>query len=320
VFAVSTENAIPVPPVATVGTGWCPGHFGELLQGVVPRHRRFLVHLKIANGSRATVRLGAPDREVPFFDPVNGAFDSVESCRRQRSERAASNRITLEKSHRMIARCLAEMRCTLPYRLDVVSTLPCGKGLGSSSADMIASLRAVERCFRATLPPETVSRHLTAIEPNDGLHHDGTVAYHHTEGEMIFEGEPLPGLTVIGIDTGIMIDTVAFNQRAFDWSSTDETVYGSLLASLRTALADRDLATIGRIATESALLWQRFLFKPQLQGVLDLVEKCDAFGVINCHSGSYLGLLCANRCDIERTTALVRERFRNHPVERFQTI
>lgn len=54
-------------------------------------------------------------------------------------------------------------------QLRLESDIPRGKGLASSTADLIASCRAVARYHRLPLDPDVLETILRDIEPSDGL-------------------------------------------------------------------------------------------------------------------------------------------------------
>jgi L-threonine kinase len=133
---------------------------------------------------------------------------------------------------------------------------------------------------------------LSEIEPNDGLHYPGTVAYKHTRGELIESVPYIPAFDILGIDLGGQIDTVSFNQQPLTlWNESQMQEYSELLDDALVALKMGDDLSLAHIATKSTHLWQRILPKPQLGQILKLAEKTGAMGVVNTHSGTYLGLL-----------------------------
>lgn len=286
-----------------VGKGSCPGSFGELLQGVLPEGGKFLVNLKIKNTSRVTLTLSAPrysERKEALF---------AESYRRY------------PKSYKVIRNICTDLGNHSDCYLEIDSDIPVGKGLSSSTADMVAGIQALASALSVVMKPDYIGRMLTEIEPNDGLQHEGTGIYHHTTGRLVAQFPYIPPVKILGIDLGGTIDTVQFNQRTVEWSESDMRCYQRLLDSMQRALAKRDLATICSIATESAQLWQKVNPKPELDAVLALMEGTGALGVVNTHSGTYLGLLYApDRADLSAVTGAVTRRFPRHAIRWFETV
>jgi L-threonine kinase len=152
---------------------------------------------------------------------------------------------------------------------------------------------------------------LTDVEPNDGLHFDNTSAYHHTEGGLIANFDWVPPFRILGIDQGGVVDTVAFNRRAIVWTEAQMTRYRALLDAMLVALGARDSGRVAALSTESTRAWQDISPKTDLDAVLTLAEKLDASGVINTHSGTYLGLLFPDDASLDqpRLASIVAEQF-----------
>lgn len=251
-----------------VGFGQCNGTFGELLQGVLPRQQRhFLVTCPISLQAWA------------WFTPL-----------------ATTAGLQVVPAHKHKARRLAELllqRWGLPVggELRLHSELPEGKGLASSSADLVATARAIGSACGRSLAPAALARLMAAVEPSDGVMYDDAVAFYHREGMLRRRLGALPPLTIIGVDEGGTVDTVAFNGRHHAFTRAEQAEYGALLRGLESAVAGADLQAIGQIATRSALLHQHRQPKRCLPLLLDLCQCCGAPGVVVAHSGTYAGVL-----------------------------
>jgi len=255
------------------GSGNCYGSFGELLQGVLPGEKKFLVNLRISNASRTRIHL----------------MPSIYSNEKERL--FADSYRSFSKSYKVVRNILVDIGRHDDCFLEIDSDIPVGKGCSSSTSDMVASIQALASALSLALKPEYVSKMLTEIEPNDGLHYSGTSIYHHTTGKLIFHYDYTPPLRILGIDFGGTIDSVEFNQKTFSWSDTVMEKYAALLETTKKALADEDVEILGNIATESTLMWQEINPKPHLDRILRFAQDNKALGVVNTHSGTYLGIL-----------------------------
>lgn len=284
------------------GEGRCNGSFGELLQGVLPGSKKFLINLKISNSSRARVHL------------------TSSSYSREKEAQFAESYRQYSKSYKVLRNILADIGRHDDCLLEIESDIPVGKGCSSSTADMIASIQALAGALSLALKPEYIGRMLTEIEPNDGLHYQGTAAYHHTLGELIARYDYVPPLHILGIDFGGVIDTVEFNRTPFSWSEAEMSHYADLLETARVCLAAGDVQGLCRIATESAVLWQKVNPKRQLDAVLRFMEDSGGLGVVNTHSGTFLGVLYAGeRGDLSELAREVGERIPGYATHVFQT-
>jgi uncharacterized protein involved in propanediol utilization len=246
------------------------GTFGELLQGALPDGTDFLVTLPIARWSTAHF----------LFDPAAAA---VHACPADRS-----------KSRRLAEMMLDRYRSPGGGVLRLVGELPVGKGLASSSADLVATARAVGRALGVDPGPAEIEDLLRPIEPSDGVMYPGVVAFHHREVRLRVQLGHLPPLTVVSIDEGGEVETVGFNRRPKDYSVQDKLTYERLLSEVSAAIRQGDAATIGQVATQSACMNQRLCPKRTLKQMLAVCEAVDGLGVVAAHSGTVLGILLSD--------------------------
>jgi uncharacterized protein involved in propanediol utilization len=166
-----------------------------------------------------------------------------------------------------------------------------GKGCASSSADMVATARAIQSAFDIRVPRHSLARIMSAIEPSDGVMYEGIVSFYQREGIVHGHLGTLPSLTVVALDEGGRVETTELcGDRGFD-STSRLAEYERLLLDLGRAVKRRHLPSVGDVATRSAVLNQDVLPKEHLELFLDLRTRYDALGVVATHSGTCLGLL-----------------------------
>lgn len=251
------------------GYGSAFGTFGELLQGVV-RERDFLVTLPISLYSHATYT----------YDPAADHVTVFPSSK-QKSKKLATN---IVKHYGLPA----------GGHLELQSGLPVGKGFASSSADLVAVVRAISDCFKFDIPIETLQYFLAEIEPTDGVMYAGVVSFYHREVELCdFIGQ-LPQLSIVSIDEGGTVDTVEFNKIPKNYSTEEKDRYNLLLEELTTAIREGDVRTIGRVSTLSAMMNQRLRPKKTLDQLVAICQEINGLGVVVAHSGTCLGILLSN--------------------------
>ncbi|RJL34330.1 kinase [Bailinhaonella thermotolerans] len=269
------------PGVTGVGSAF--GVFGELLQGVLPEpDGDFLVTLPIARWSVATFRGAAPGR------------------------------ITVRPRHktktlRLAGMILADAGHPMGGEITIESGLPEGKGMASSSADLVATARAVGSALGIPLPPSRIESYLRRIEPTDGVLYPAIVAYHHRRVALRAVLGTLPPMTVVGVDEGGEVDTVEFNRIPKPFTGSDQREYARLLERITGAVRRRDLAGVGEVATRSALMNQALRPKATLDRVLGVCRDVGGLGVVAAHSGTSLGILLdpARPGHADRTAAAV---------------
>lgn len=251
-----------------IGTGKAYGTFGELLQGRLREGALdFLVTFPIARYSYATFVPDADSTSVSVFPPYK------------------------HKARRLATMLLQQYAPGSGGRLTINSALPTGKGLASSSADLVATARAISSCLHIPLPPHQIARLMCDIEPSDGVMYPGAVAFYHRHGLLRDFLGFLPPLTVVGIDEGGKLDTVQFNRIAKPFTYADEDEYRSLLETLTIAIRQQDIRTIGQVTTRSAVLNQKLNPKHMLHDMIAICQEIDGLGVVVAHSGTYLGIL-----------------------------
>jgi uncharacterized protein involved in propanediol utilization len=263
----AADRRDPLSPVA-VGVGSAPGTFGELLQGVLDGlPADFLVTLPIVRGSHATFRFDRTATEILV------------------------NPSSRQKSARLAAHLLADHGVLGGGDLTIQSTLPDGKGLGSSSSDLVATARAVAMALGVSLSPTTIEELLRQIEPSDGLMYSGVVAFYHREVRLLAQLGAPPPLTVVGVDEGGEVDTISFNRLPKPYNEDERREYSRLLVAVRNAVRSGDVRTIGRVASRSAVLSQRMRARPLLREMLVMCRSVDGLGVVVAHSGTVMGIL-----------------------------
>ncbi|MFG3257150.1 kinase [Streptomyces sp. NPDC048172] len=252
------------------GVGTAFGTFGELLQGVLPEEDGdFLVTLPVARWTRAV------------FRPYAGAGPGELTVRQPGKRKAL-------RLARMIAE---EAPRPVGGELSVSSVIPEGKGLASSSADLVATARAVARALGTEMPAARIERLLARIEPTDGVLYPGIVAFHHRAVRLRGTLGSLPAMAVVGIDEGGSVDTVDFNRVPKPFTTADRHRYARLLDRLARAVRTHDLAEVGRVATRSALMNQALRHKWSLDPLRDICRDVGGLGVTVGHSGTALGVL-----------------------------
>ena len=263
----SSERGRAIEAAPIVGYGKSFASFGEVVQGRTSAGEDFLVTLPIDMWSTCEL----------VCTPIKGPL--VVECR-------------LEKSRAVLYHVLAELGIDRGYHLqcDFTRNIPVGKGLSSSTADMLATLRAVQEVFGFLFTESFISRIFAEIEPHDALHFNSSVAYNHRAGRLMENFGHVPRFTIIAVDDGGTVDTVNYNRR-LSFTEAITRRFDALLARLRQAYAAQDDHQIAACATESA----RIHFEQTGNALLsETLAKGDAFsplGIVATHSGTCAGFL-----------------------------
>lgn len=265
---LDSANVIQRCQSTRAGIGRAPGTFGELLQGaLVGDSNNFLVTFPISRESIVTFQPDATSSEIKIFPP--------------------DKRKSVQLTRRLLDYQNIEAGGTLVF----LEQLPEGKGLASSSADMVASARAVSDYYNFDLDDASLATLLGGIEPTDGVMYNECVAFYHRRCELIERLGKLPPLIVVSIDEGNTVDTLEYNANAGVHSDGELSEYAYLLDRMSTAISSGDKRVIGMVSTRSAEMNQRYNPKRYLRLAMKTAEYFDALGVVVAHSGTYVGVL-----------------------------
>ncbi|MBQ1114811.1 kinase [Streptomyces anulatus] len=267
-----------------VSVGRAFGTFGELLQGALPEAGpEFLVTFPVDLWSEARICLCRAHDRVTVFPPHK------------------------KKALAVVRRVMAAAGQVRGAHLELRSDLPEGKGMASSSADLVATARAVATGLGEVQTPAHIEAVLRGVEPSDGVMYPEVVAFYHREVRLRQRLGQLPPIKVIAHDRGGQVDTVEFNKRRHVFPPEDRFEYARLLARMVEGIRVGDLAEIGRVSTRSAELALRG--DPELT-LLTLRAACrevEGLGLVLAHSGTMLGvLLPADDPELVAKTAAVR--------------
>lgn len=268
-----------------VGIGHARNHHGELLQGAfrdasgVPRHA--LVTLLMP---------GAGTRAVFVPDPAADAI-TVVPAGRAKAERAA----------RLIADAIG---AGPGGRVELAGAVPIGLGMGSSTSDVVATIRAVADAADVTPSARVVARLAVAAETacDPTMFDDRPLLFAHRDGHVLEElGPALPAVRVLGCVTGggRPVNTLAEVRR---YDDDDVAAFEHLRDLLRRAVELSDACLLGAVATASA---RRHRPGPELDLLIGIAEDTGAVGVQVAHSGNVAGLLFdpARAAGLPRATA-----------------
>ncbi len=269
-----------------IGQGESFASFGELVQGRRADGEDFLVTLPVDLWSRCRV----------VCTPVVGASRvSAPRCKSRRVATALLRALGLETG--------------LGLRIELSRDMPVGKGLSSSTADMLAVLRACERLFGVVASEDCICQLFSAIEPHDALHYPTCVAYNHRRGRPLARFDYVPDFQIVAVDVGGRVCTRAYN-RNLTFSQARIADYQSLYEQVIAAFAARDDAAIACCAQAATEVHLTRTGNPFLARLLAQAAQPEVLGTVITHSGTCGGLLLPGSADpvtLARTQAHLAE-------------
>jgi uncharacterized protein involved in propanediol utilization len=268
-----------VMPIRRTGIGQAPAHHGEILQGVFDdahgQLRRGLVTMPMpGHGSHVS------------FSPRDDVGITVEPAGMTKSARAAelALRHVFPGEDRPPGGVLKVHHDVMP-----------AVGMGSSTSDVVATIRAVADCAGTRLPEATVARLAVEAETaSDSIMiEDQVVLFAQRDGVTIETlGVCLPPLVVVGCDTegsGIGVETLAHPAAVYD--DDEISAFRVLRTALRRAVVCDDLVLLGQVATASARINQRYLKAGHFDDLIEICRCTGGVGVQVAHSGTIAGVM-----------------------------
>jgi len=254
----------------------CVAHHGELLQG------KFTISDRLQRGLIT----------VPFKGYSSEAYFQIDPT---------SSAVTVSPADRTKARVAAELtlkECRIRGKgghLTIHSNIPMRLGMGSSTADVVASIKTVAKAHKVELSAEVIARLAVAAEKasDSTMFGNSAVLLAHRNGSVIeYFGGPLPHLLILGVNTdasGSGIDTLAYPPAEYSFKEVME--FEVLRAMMRRAIATQSAALVGKVSSASARINQVYLPKPHFDDLEKMVEEVGALGMQVAHSGTLVGLI-----------------------------
>lgn len=305
---LSQENLIHSLPTlrhekTTVIRPWvrsrAPGTFGELVQG----------------------KLGA----TPFL--ITLPINRFSYAQIYPSETQTKNSQGLVKCERLIGEFTRLLGLKKNFEFKITSSLPHGKGLASSSADIVALGSAIltKIGIGAPFQAELICKAAKSIEPTDGIMYPGIVAFAHHR-VRILKNLGFLKMKVIGVLEEGTVDTIDYDSKSCLYRSDETDGFMKALSTVEEGLRRGSVDQIGSASTRSAEINQRFLPKKSFTKFTQIQKHLNLPGIVVAHSGTAIGLLISGstpeieitkiRTEVENRTGLrtaVYETFRDGP-------
>lgn len=257
-----------------VGRGSSIGHHGEIFQGVYVNAAN-----KIQRGL-VSLMSGLFKAEAVFY-PDSSPGVIVKPSWKTKAARAAQ---------------LALEHCEVGAsggRLFIRNNIPHSWGLGSSTSDVTATIRAVGAALGRTLSPRVVAEIAVKAEvaSDSIMYTERAVLFAQREGLVLEEfSQQLPPFEVLGFNTDAAgYDTLGAPPARYSWWEIE--AFRPLIGLLRKAVHTQDPRLVGRVASASARINQRHLPKPHFDYLEKLIENVEALGLQVAHSGTVVGVL-----------------------------
>lgn len=258
----------------------CPGMFGELVQGR-RAGRTFLVTLPVNVYAHA------------WFEP---------------SSRPARLTQGYDKTNRFLEALSVEVGFPISGRLRLESATARGKGLASSSADLVAVGTAVLAAYgvAASEHPRLISRATRRVEPADGVMYAGIVSFDQHQSRLI-ESFGAVDLAIVGCLLPGNVDSCSYDSSKIRYTADELDLLDCAYSFARQGARTKDRNLLGLAASISAEINQRYLPKPRFAEVKSLAKSVGAAGIVVAHSGTAIGLLAPDGASAAQLKTMVEE-------------
>ncbi len=259
------------------GRGTAPGTCGEFAQGILTDGTPFHVTC-----------------------PINKSATVVASLRKAK----ALNILGLGEHHRKLELAIQHTVELLDLgAMEVMarhwSDLDIGKGMGSSTADVLAGVRAVADAVGESLTPEIEGQVTATVESSDGSMYPGIAAVNHKTCELVETWDWYPEFVIVMLVPNNSVDTASIPFLGQEKLAEE---YDDLLERMNSAVQSRSIAAFAEQSTRSALMNDEFLLNPYSRNLRSRLDEFGALGLSVGHTGTVCGLLFANT-DAGRTAA-----------------
>lgn len=254
----------------TIRSGVCHGTLGELIQG--PCQRDGETHISL---------ISLPVKKYSCMHFTHGP------CGNPARDLGAK-----VKCQKAIALYLALHGKQLPkgtWTHD--SELLEAKGMASSTADIVATIRCLDAVFDIQSSAESIAAMLREIERSDSVFLDSYALYLSGRQEVVQRFSSTPTFHACYLDEGNRVDTEKVGSCLLLRYQEHLPAYASNLERAVAAFNANDLPQIAACATRSAILGQAAIPKRNLAHLLKHQARLGADGIFVAHTGSLLGYL-----------------------------
>lgn len=279
-------------PISTPITVTVPGTCGELVQGwSADWGEPVLVSCPIALYNQVTIEL-CPDPTILISGSPGNLMDYTKAY----------------QAVQLVREYLG--RANLGAKISMSSQLLPGRGMASSTADVIGVMAGLAQGLVQPLTATELARLACQIEPSDSIMFNGlALLAYRGSSQACTLGLP-PALPMLVLDPGLTVDTVTYNAHlnlaaVRNLASTTQTA----LEWLTYGLSHHDPVAIGSAASLSALSYQAVRYSPLLEQARQWAKATQALGIVRAHSGSIVGLLYPLQTDLAEPARWISAHF-----------
>ena len=282
-----------------VGRGICNSSFGEIIQGCKITNENFLISLPIKLISSCKISL--EKIQAPL----------IVECSR-------------EKRKNLITILLQKINLSWGYyvKCSIYSDIPISKGLSSSTADMVAAVRAIENLFNVIFDKNFISQIFKIIEPHEGLHYEACNLYDHVKGKLLIDFKYIPDFYILAIDRGGFIDTLEYNKTSKYSLDQKKKSEKNLKKTIKAFKEKNDIDIAKCATTSSKILAERLNYNFNIKAI-QFIDRVKSLGLISSHSGTFVGFIYEKKNyriqDLKKYKSIIEKKFKKK-VKIYETV
>ncbi len=238
-----------------------PGSFGEVLQGSVEH------------------------RDVLLSCPVN-IYTNVKIL----ESTSSKNKFKWEKAATFLSNILTKW----DYKsyidnldIDIISNIPYGKGMASSTADLCGVYYCLLKMFNKKFNQEELIEQCIKIEPTDSIIFNEMTIFDYKKGTYKENIGSYFKYNILAFEGKKTVNTVEFNNKKLPTLSKVD----DLSQVLREAIKEKNLKKLAYVSTESIIRNQKRLYYDWVQHIMNIKDETSGLGIMGAHSGNVLGII-----------------------------
>lgn len=177
--------------------------------------------------------------------------------------------------------------------LNIQSTIPIGKGMASSTADIGATIVATLQLINKDMSNEEISKLASVIEPTDSTYIEKNSIFNPLNGEVIKYLGNIRNSKVIILEPNRTLNTMKIrnidNYKELKFQNKE--IIKESFELLEEGIRDNNLNIVGKACTLSSLANENIDKKLGLNEIIEISKNYGAYGVNIAHSGTVVGIL-----------------------------
>jgi len=245
-----------------------PGSCGELAQGII-NNEDFLITCPIDIYSQVSVE---------FDENIKGINVNIDAEKSIEAARILLSYLKMDETG---------------LRIEIKSKLIRGRGMASSTADIIGVMSAI--IFALGLSPDIklMKKIALEIEPTDGIFLPGIYYFNHITGEKYYSLGQAPEIDILIFSEERTVNTLYFNKMKGlrDKKRQKEAKVKKAVKLIEKGLKNKDKYLLGKGVTLDSFAHQNIIYRPYLEKLHDIIQNnSNVYGINIAHSGTLNGL------------------------------